>query len=114
MGEMDFLIEQLKVEWSRSSQLYKTVKMIPQQSDNLTEKVNEVMADYRTGMNDEELTFKQSLRKTKECYVLLRLAKKLIKAVKKMDRYGREEMITLDKEEFKMYSLYFNEEQEKH
>ena len=40
--------------------------------------------------------------------------KKLIKAVKKMDRYGREEMITLDKEEFKMYSLYFREEQEKH
>ena len=68
---------------------------------------------YQTqkSVDEDELTFKQSIAKSKECYVLLRVVRKI---AKKKDKYEKQAIdnefaIELDKDELKLFKGLFAE-----
>ena len=64
-----------------------------------------VIADKQKHLENEELTFKQSMELSKNNFVLLRLVKKVKKAEEKTMKKGldTEFSVELDKEEYKLF-----------
>ena len=60
---------------------------------------------------EDELTFKQSIAKSKECYVLLRVVRKIAKKKDKCEKQAidNEFAIELDKDELKLFKGLFAE-----
>lgn len=88
---------------------------------DFTYRGDEVVADFNFKLDGDtlyyhrsvpdELTFKQSIAKSKECYVLLRVVRKI---AKKKDKYEKQAIdnefaIELDKDELKLFKGLFAE-----
>ncbi len=109
VNDMEFLVNELHKEWDRSGVTKASVVISLEE----VEEVNQVLL-LRIGKTQElaegtEMTFKESMALSKECYVLLRLARK-IKG--KEDKTNKKAMdlefsIPLDKEELKLFKELF-------
>ncbi|NMC60797.1 MAG: hypothetical protein GYA51_15645 [Candidatus Methanofastidiosa archaeon] len=109
INNMEFLINELHKEWDISG-ITKAPVII---SFEEIEKVNKVLimriAKTQELVEEETKTFKESISLSKECYVLLRLARKI---KDKEDKTKEKAMdlefsVPLDKEELELYKEMF-------
>ena len=80
---MEFLVKELHKEWDRSGASKASVIISLEEVDGINDKLKEIIYQTQKSVDEDELTFKQSIAKSKECYVLLRVVRKI---AKKMDR----------------------------
>lgn len=107
LRNMEHLIKLLHKEWEQSGRTKAEVSM--NLADARTVKVRLVkMIQERQGQLEvERMTFNQSMELSKGNFILLRLAKKIRKAIENTERKETETsvMIELDKEEYKLFSV---------
>ena len=71
---MEFLVKELHKEWDRSGASKASVIISLEEVDGINDKLKEIIYQTQKSVDEDELTFKQSMAKSKECYVLLRVA----------------------------------------
>ena len=79
--------------------------------DGINDKLKEIIYQTQKSVDEDELTFKQSIAKSKECYVLLRVVRKIAKKKDKCEKQAidNEFAIELDKDELKLFKGLFAE-----
>ena len=109
VNDMEFLVNELHKEWDRSGVTKASVVISLEE----VEEVNQVLL-LRIAKTQElavakEMTFKESMTLSRECYVLLRLARQI---KEKEDKTNKKAMdlefsVPLDKEELKLFKELF-------
>lgn len=107
--DMEFLIRELHKEWGRSRPERKCVAVSLNEAEVLKKKIATTITKQQKIINsDNDIEFKQSIKMSKDNFVMLRIAKKLSK---KMKKGGNVFIIDLDNEEYRKYmSLMESEE----
>lgn len=110
INNMEFLINELHKEWDISG-VTKAPVII---SFEEIEKVNKVLimriAKTQALVEDETMTFKESICLSKECYVLLRLARKIKEKEDKTKQKAMDMLefsVPVDKEELELFKEMF-------
>ena len=100
--DMEFLIRELHIEWGRSKSERKSVALSLNDAEVLRKKIAESIEKQQKIIDgDNDIEFKQSIKMSKDNFVMLRIAKKLSK---KMKRGGNTFIIDLDNEEYRKYT----------
>jgi hypothetical protein len=112
MGNMEFLIKELHKEWDRTGAYKASVFISLSEVDGVNRKLAKCIMTVQQEAENGELTFKESIRKSKECYVLLRLARKIKQMEDKTNKKAMDEgfYVNLDKEEMKLFKKVFKED----
>lgn len=102
---MEFLVKELHKEWDRSGASKASVIISLEEVDGINDKLKEIIYQTQKSVDEDELTFKQSIAKSKECYVLLRVVRKIAKEKDKCEKQAidNEFAIELDKDELKLF-----------
>ena len=108
---MEFLVKELHKEWDRSGASKASVIISLDEVDGINDKLKEIIYQTQKAVDENNLTFKQSIEKSRECYVLLRVVRKIVKKKDKCEKQAmdREFAIELDKEELKIFKGLFAE-----
>lgn len=108
---MEFLVKELHKEWDRTGDVKASVSIPLEQAGTVHETIKEHILERQKLLEGEDLTFRQSMRKSKECYVLFRLVKKIQKQEARVDLKAMDDGFTilLDKEEYKLFVGMFPE-----
>ena len=108
---MEFLVKELHKEWDRSGVEKTSVIISLDEVDGINEKLKEIIYKTQKALDEDELTFKQSIAKSKECYVLLRVVRKIAKKKDKCEKQAidNEFAVELDKEELMLSKGLFAE-----
>ena len=103
--DMEYLVKLLHKEWERSGKTKAAVMVRLVDVPEIEKRMAGVIADKQKNLENEELTFKQSMELSKNNFVLLRLVKKVKKAEEKTMKKGldTEFSVELDKEEYKLF-----------
>ena len=103
--DMEYLVKLLHKEWERSGKTKAVVTVRLVDVPEIEKRMAGVIADKQKHLENEELTFKQSMELSKNNFVLLRLVKKVKKAEEKTMKKGldTEFSVELDKEEYKLF-----------
>lgn len=103
--DMECLVKLLHKEWERSGKTKDAVTVRLLDVPEIEKRMAGVIADKQKQLENEELTFKQSMELSKNNFVLLRLVKKVKKAEEKTVKKGldTEFSVELDKEEYKLF-----------
>lgn len=103
--DMEYLVKLLHKEWERSGKTKAAVTVRLVDVPEIEKRMAGVIADKQKNLENEELTFKQSMELSKNNFVLLRLVKKVKKAEEKTMKKGldTEFSVELDKEEYKLF-----------
>ena len=103
--DMEYLVKLLHKEWERSGKTKAAVTVRLVDVPEIEKRMAGVIADKQKHLENEELTFKQSMELSKNNFVLLRLVKKVKKAEEKTVKKGLdvEFSVELDKEEYKLF-----------
>ena len=103
--DMEYLVKLLHKEWERSGKTKASVTVRLVDVPEIEKRMAGVIADKQKHLENEELTFKQSMELSKNNFVLLRLVKKVKKAEEKTMKKGldTEFSVELDKEEYKLF-----------
>lgn len=103
--DMEYLVKLLHKEWERSGKTKAAVTVSLSDVPEIEKRMAGVIADKQKHLENEELTFKQSMELSKNNFVLLRLVKKVKKAEEKTVKKGldTEFSVELDKEEYKLF-----------
>ena len=103
--DMEYLVKLLHKEWERSGRTKAAVTVRLVDVPEIEKRMAGVIADKQKHLENEELTFKQSMELSKNNFVLLRLVKKVKKAEEKTVKKGldTEFSVELDKEEYKLF-----------
>lgn len=103
--DMEYLVKLLHKEWERSGKTRAAVTVRLVDVPEIEKRMAGVIADKQKHLENEELTFKQSMELSKNNFVLLRLVKKVKKAEEKTMKKGldTEFSVELDKEEYKLF-----------
>lgn len=103
--DMEYLVKLLHKEWERSGKTKAAVTVRLVDVPEIEKRMAGVIADKQKQLENEELTFKQSMELSKNNFVLLRLVKKVKKAEEKTMKKGldTEFSVELDKEEYKLF-----------
>lgn len=103
--DMEYLVKLLHKEWERSGKTKAAVTVRLVDVPEIEKRMAGVIADKQKHLENEELTFKQSMELSKNNFVLLRLVKKVKKAEEKTMKKGldTEFSVELDKEEYKLF-----------
>lgn len=103
--DMEYLVKLLHKEWERSGKTKAAVTVRLVDVPEIEKRMAGVIADKQKHLENEELTFKQSMELSKNNFVLLRLVKKVKKAEEKTIKKGldTEFSVELDKEEYKLF-----------
>ncbi len=106
--EMDILMTQLHKEWELSKETKKEVQISFADAEDLQWLLVEELAGRIGCVDVEKLPFKAALEHTRECFVFLRLIKRIAKAKEKGDKKAMDKTfsVALDKEEWKLYREY--------
>ncbi len=108
---MEFLVKELHKEWDRSGVAKTSVIISLDEVDGINEKLKEIIYKTQKALDEDELTFKQSIAKSKECYVFLRVVRKIAKKKDKCEKQAidNEFAVELDKEELMLSKGLFAE-----
>lgn len=108
---MEFLVKELHKEWDRSGVAKTSVIISLDEVDGINEKLKEIIYKTQKSLDEDELTFKQSIAKSKECYVLLRVVRNIAKKKDKCEKQAidNEFAVELDKEELMLSKGLFAE-----
>lgn len=111
INNMEFLVKELHKEWDRSGASKASVIISLEEVDGINDKLKEIIYQTQKSVDEDELTFKQSIAKSKECYVLLRVVRKIVKKKDKCEKQAidNEFAIELDKDELKLFKGLFAE-----
>lgn len=103
--DMEYLLKLLHREWERSGKTKAAVTVRLGDVPEIKSRMVMVIKDKQKQLNNEELSFKQSMELSKNNFVLLRLVKKVKKAEEKTVKKGlnMEFSVELDKEEYKLF-----------
>ena len=103
--DMEYLVKLLHKEWERSGKTKAAVTVRLVDVPEIEKRMAGVIADKQKMLENEELTFKQSMELSKNNFVLLRLVKKVKKTEEKTMKKGldTEFSVELDKEEYKLF-----------
>lgn len=103
--DMEYLVKLLHKEWERSGKTKAAVTVRLVDVPEIEKRMAGVIADKQKQLENEELTFKQSMELSKNNFVLLRLVKKVKKAEEKTMKKSldTEFSVELDKEEYKLF-----------
>lgn len=103
--DMEYLVKLLHKEWERSGKTKAAVTVRLVDVPEIKKRMAGVIADKQKYLENEELTFKQSMELSKNNFVLLRLVKKVKKAEEKTVKKGLDTKfsVELDKEEYKLF-----------
>jgi hypothetical protein len=103
--DMEYLVKLLHKEWERSGKTKAVVMVQLEDVSEIKKRMAGVIADKQKLLENEELTFKQSMELSKNNFVLLRLVKKVKKAEEKTVKKGLDTAfsVELDKEEYKLF-----------
>ncbi len=103
--DMEYLVKLLHKEWERIGKTKAAVTVRLVDVSEIEKRMAGVIADKQKHLENEELTFKQSMELSKNNFVLLRLVKKVKKAEEKTVKKGldTEFSVELDKEEYKLF-----------
>ena len=109
VNDMEFLMKELHKEWDRSGATKASVVISLEEVEEVNQVILLRIAKTQELTEAMEMTFKESVTLSRECYVLLRLARK-IKA--KEDKTNQKAMdlefsVLLDKEELKLFKELF-------
>lgn len=104
--DMEYLVKLLHKEWERSGKTIAAVTVRLWDMKEIESRMAKVITDKQKHLENEELTFKQSMELSKNNFVLLRLVKKVKKAEEKTVKKGldTEFSVELDKEEYKLFA----------
>lgn len=105
VNNMEYLVKLLHKECERSGKTKAAVTVRLVDVPEIEKRMAGVIADKQKYLENEELTFKQSMELSKNNFVLLRLVKKVKKAEKKTMKKGLDTAfsVELDKEEYKLF-----------
>lgn len=111
INNMEFLVKELHKEWDRSGASKASVIISLEEVDGINDKLKDIIYQTQKSVDEDELTFKQSIAKSKECYVLLRVVRKIVKKKDKCEKQAidNEFAIELDKDELKLFKGLFAE-----
>lgn len=103
--DMEYLVKLLHKEWERSGKTKAVVTVSLTDMPEIENRMAKVIADKQELIENEALTFKQSMELSKSNFILLRLVKKVKKAEEKAVKKGldMEFQTELDKDEYKLF-----------
>lgn len=103
--DMEYLVKLLHKEWERSGKTKAVVTVSLLDMPEIENRMAKVIADKQELIENEALTFKQSMELSKSNFILLRLVKKVKKAEEKAAKKGldMEFQTELDKDEYKLF-----------
>lgn len=103
--DMEYLVKLLHKEWERSGKTKAVVTVNLSDMPEIESRMAKVIADKQELIENEALTFKQSMELSKSNFILLRLVKKVKKAEEKAVKKGldMEFQTELDKDEYKLF-----------
>lgn len=109
VNDMEFMMKELHKEWDRSGVTKASVVISLEEVEEVNQVLLLSIAKTQELAEAKEMTFKESLTFSRECYVLLRLARK-IKG--KEDKTNKKAMdmefsVPLDKEELNLFKELF-------
>lgn len=109
--DMEFLLNELHKEWERPGEVKSSVSIPYEKVEEISRKLNVIVYETQQSADSDGLAFKQSIAKSKQCYVLLRIMRKIVKGKGKCDRQAvdAEFVIELDGEESKLFKEMFAE-----
>ena len=103
--DMEYLVKLLHKEWERSGKTKAVVTVRLLDMKEIESRMAKVITDKQKQLENEEITFKQSMELSKSNFVLLRLLKKMKKAEEKTVKKSIDLAfnVELDKEEYKLF-----------
>ncbi len=109
IGNMEFLMKELHKEWDRSGTVKASVYISLNEVEDVHKAVLLRIAKQQKEAEKDNITFKQSVRLSRECYVLLRLARKIKTEEHKTYHNGTcyEFEVALDSDELKLFKEMF-------
>lgn len=104
-ADMEYLVKLLHKEWERSGKTKAQVTVSLSDVGEVKKRMAGVIVEKQKQIENDELTFKQSMELSKQNFVLLRLVKKVKKAEEKTveKAIDMEFLVELDKEEYKLF-----------
>lgn len=111
MENMQYLKELLQQEWERSGITTAEVIFPIAGMEAVNKRVQAAIGKSIMQTENKEFTFKQSMDVTKECYLLLRLARKIKKAEEiRNKKQDKRFIVKLDREEYGVFQCLFQTE----
>ncbi|MFR3433845.1 MAG: hypothetical protein ACLTSW_11595 [Coprococcus sp.] len=110
IDNMEFLMKELHKEWDRSgankASVFISLDEVEEVNKTLLLRIAKQQKEAETG----DITFKKSVKLSRECYILLRLARKIKAEEHKSYNNGTcyEFEVALDKDELKLFKEMFN------
>lgn len=110
IDNMEFLLKELHKEWDRSgankASVFISLDEVEEVNKTLLLRIAKQQKEAETG----DITFKKSVKLSRECYILLRLARKIKAEEHKSYNNGTcyEFEVALDKDELKLFKEMFN------
>lgn len=102
--DMEHLVKLLHKEWERSGKTKAEITINLSDAAEVKKRMAEAIAEKQEQLENDELTFQESMELSKNNFVLLRLVKKVKKAEDKTNQKGLDLKfsVELDKEEYKL------------
>lgn len=109
---MEFLLKELHKEWDRTGEIKANVAISLEEIENTHKKLIERISIVQDAAENESMSFNECIQLSKECYVLLRMIKKIKMEEEKANMKGIDIVISvqMDKEELRYYKEIFKEE----
>ncbi len=110
IDNMEFLMKELHKEWDRSGANKASVFISLDEVEDVNRTILLRISKKQKEAENSNITFKQSVRLSRECYILLRLARKIKTEENKTYRNGicYEFEVALDKDELKLFKEMFS------
>lgn len=103
--DMEYLVKLLHKEWERSGKTKAVVTVNLSDMPEIESRMAKVIADKQKLVENDALTFKQSMELSKSNFILLRLVKKVKKEAEKTNKKGLdlEFLVELDRDEYRLF-----------
>lgn len=110
IDNMEFLMKELHKEWDRSGANKASVFISLDEVEEVNKTLLLRIAKQQKEAETRDITFKKSVKLSRECYILLRLARKIKAEEHKSYNNGTcyEFEVALDKDELKLFKEMFN------
>lgn len=110
IDNMEFLMKELHKEWDRTGATKASVFISLDEVEDVHKAILLRIAKQQKEVETGDITFKKSVRLSRVCYILLRLARKIKAEEHKTYNNGTcyEFEVVLDKDELKLFKEMFN------
>lgn len=110
---LEYAVRMLKKEWEKSGEIKKVLEADTTEIHSMLAAINSDIKNCSEAVaGGEEIPFRESIAQSKRNYILLRIGRKLMKAVEKAEKKGAVfSKIELDKEEAKLLEKIMEEQE---